>query len=626
MMRLIGLICLISTNVLAQKIKVFEDESGKKGEYRFSGIYSDTTLPKQGSVDIRWRDNDNNQLKTYRVKGQTQDYLPVGKWVWEEAEWDYEINIGASINPSFNATGKRMKWEGNFVAGKPDGKWGFTLDSVSNTGKSNGNLIKIEIQFKKGVPSGTIVLEDNFNANNLKVRGICDENGIATGNWNYSYKNSNGIQIKEDRLYQKGVLIEVKTPEGILKFEKNRLLTNKEGVRIGNLNFTQDEYGGIVSELYHENLSQYFQKGWKLEVFPFDFERKMPVFKRIEYLLQPNEVEDILISRQLLQKQKNEIEELLSGNISIHRSRSGELDTTISFLQLQLTRLNYIDSVLNRTDLPFFTYKNRYGSDARKWLNGLNELCFAKGEFYDSLVVELPKIHSLTDSIFIFHLFKNCLIKNEETFTKYYKAIEDAHISVEREGELQELENKIVVKYEKQQTFYQNKKGISETIHSSWVVPLLWEYIRTDGYEDALMVGHNVLIQLDSLQSWQSKVDIFDAMPEVLKANYTYLAYNPYTGNNDIPIVNKKRFITTVLTNLWPYLLNEIKVEYSWDRWGVLWNRQFEIFNYLMDFSSKDDAHSKRVNRRVRKEKKPERILKIILHQLSNYEVSSLNN
>lgn len=620
MMRLIVLTFLISTNVFSQKVKIFEDELGKKGEYRFSGVYSDTTLPKQGNVDIRWRENDNSQLKTYRVKGQTHDYLPVGRWTWEEAEWDYEINIGTSINPSFNAVGKRMKWEGNFITGKPDGKWLFTLDSVSGTGRTNGNLIKIEIQFKKGKPSGTILLEDNFNANNLKVRGTCDENGIATGNWNYSYKNFNGTQVREERLYQKGLLIEIKTTGGILKFENNLLLNNKEGVRIGELNFTQDEYGGIVSELYHENLAQYFQKGWRLEVFPFDFERKMPVFKRLEYPLNKEETEYMTTSRQLLQKQKNRIEEVLSGNHSIHRSRSGELDTTISFLQLHLSRLSFMDSILNRADLPFFTYKDRYGSEAQRWIFGLNSMRYKKGEVYDSLEVEIPLIAVEKDSVFIFQTFQKLLIQNEAVFPEYYKVIEDAHISVKREGELQELENTIVVKYEKQQVFYQNKKGISEIIYTRWVVPLLQEYIQTDEYEDALRIGQNVLIQLDSLENWQSKVEIFDAMPVVLKAKYTYLVYNPYTGNNDIPVVNKKRFITAVLTNLWPYLLNEINQERKWNEWIVLWDRQFKLYSYLMNFSSKEDMHSKRIDKRVRKEKKPERMLKILLQQVETSE------
>lgn len=614
----------------SQTIKVFEDELGIKGEIRLSGIYSDTILPKQGNVDIRWREKVDNGLKAYYVKGQVKNHLPVGKWIWEEAEWEYSINIGTGLSPSFNVKGRKMKWEGTFNNGIPNGKWTFVVDSILNNGKPNKNLVRIELNYSAGKPFGMISLEDKISKYALTLKGKCDVNGIVEGIWLYQYKNLSGVQVKEERQYQKGLLTEIRITEGnevsAFRFDENmNFLKNSseklkiEGKTIGKLTFEQDEYGGIASELLHENLYQYFLKGWNLEVFPFEFSRNLPVFKRLEYPLNQEEIEYLVASRQLLQKQKNNIEEVLSGNHTIHRSRSVELDTTISFFQLHLSRLNFIDSILNRTDLPFFTYKDRYGGEAQKWIFGLNSMRYKKGDVYDSLEVKIPFITVGTDSVFIFQIFQKLLTQNETTFPRYYKVIEDAHISVKREKILRDLENEIAERYEKQQLFFKEKTGIASLINQKWIkgeVPmLLQKYVQTTDYEEAVYIGKNIMNVLDSIENWQSKTDRFDKMTEELKSKYTYLAYNPYTGENDIAITIKKRFLNVIITDLWPYLLKEIQAENNWDRWILLWNRQFEIFDYLMDFSARDDAHSKRVDKRVRKEKKPERILKIILHQ-----------
>lgn len=620
----------LSLEVDAQNLKIFEDGLGVKGEYRFSGEYQDTVLPRQGPVEIRWRELSGGYLKTYRVKGQTRDHLPTGRWIWEEAQWDYKVSAGASIVPLFEAKGERMKWEGAFVAGKPDGKWMFNVDSISGSGKPVSYLIKVEMAFKNGKPSGAFSLTDNTGSYALRVKGMCDTTGVAAGTWNYTYKNEQGVLVKEEREYKQGLLTAVKRTEGTnkseLNFESNsrfiqngNYLASVNGSRIGDLSFGQDEYGGIASELYHENLSQYFQRGWKLGVFPYAFDRFIPSFRRLEHPLNEKEIRDLANSRRLISGQKDTIEQLLSGNISIHRSRSGELDTTISYLQLQLLRLNYLDSLLDRVELPFFTYKNRYGMDSRNWIEGLNRFRYAKGQVYDSLRVELPLIELAGDSVYFFREIYHILSRNEAELPRYFQEVENAHISVKQEGELQELENKIAERFAEQQLFYEDKEGIGALIRTKWVrgevQHLIQEYARSDEYETALSIGSEVLVKLDSLESWQSKIELFDRMPELLKSSYTYLVYNPYTGENSIAVTNKKRFLNAVLTNLWPYLLNEIREESEWAAWCELWERQFTVFNYLVDFAAKDDAHAKRIDKRVRKEKKPEKMLKILLQQ-----------
>ncbi len=614
----------------AQQIRLIEDEYGVKGEIRHSGLYIDSILPRQGSLDIRWRELDSLGLKTYRVKGQTRNHLPVGKWIWEEGSWNYTIHVGESIRPVFNAKGQRLRWEGSFAEGRPEGKWVFILDSVANNGSSPGALIRIDIGYKNGKPSGVFSLENTIHKNVLKLKGQCDDQGVATGTWTYYYQNHEGMFIKEERIYKKGLLTEVKTTDnGVLsvkKFEQNiRFIDHSgnaelfEGKRIGNERFEMDEYGSRPAGLVNYDLNHYFLKGWELEIFPFELIRDIPVFKKLEYPLSPEEKESISYSRELIKSQRDSIENQLAGNIYIHRSRSGQLDTAIAFLQLNLVRLNYIDSLLSRTEFPLFTYKNRY-QGVQHWISGLNMHRKTKGEVYDSLEVELPKMVIDTDTVNIFRELKKLLMQNEAVLPEYYQIVEGARIALKREGELKELEDRMVERFQEVQVFYADKAGIGAEINTKWVKgevqKLLQEYARADQYEDALRIGNKVMLHLDSLEAWEGKIAEFNRMASVLRSHYTYLAYNPYTGVNDIEITAKKRFINNVLTYMWPYATDELKEEKDWTKWSELWSRQFRLYNYLLNFVSREDTQAKRLERRVRQEKKPERMLRLIIHQM----------
>lgn len=624
-------ICLLPFLSNAQSVNTIEDDMGIKGKIRYSGVYSDTTLPKQGPIEIRWREIVNNTLTTYRIQGQTKNYQPVGKWIWEEAKWSHTINVGNSIQPEFKAKGERMKWEANFHEGIPDGKWSLTIDSIHSNGNSFGRLVRIDMNYFKGKPSGFISMEDNIGSNKLRLKGQCDTNGIATGTWSFTYSIQNGSQIKEERVYQKGLLTERRIGDGITKtitkiehtmnfLEKENRKEGITGTRIGDQLFQQDELGGIVTELFHENMHAYFLKGWLLSTFPFEVVRYVPAFKRLEYPLTEEELNDFNQCRQLVQKQKQEIETVLAGNISIHRARNAELDTTISFLQLNYNRLNCIDSLLTRVEHPFFTYKNRYKQGISHWIADVNQFQSAKGEVFDSLSVKILPVIVTSDSLHIFKELIAILEQNEVTFPNYYQTIENAHISVKQEGELKELEDKIILRLANQQSFYSDKTGVYSLINNKWIkteIPvLLQKYAQTDEYENALIIGHKILTRLDSLEKWHQQVELINNAPDLLKARYTYLAYNPYTGATDISMTVKKRFLNATLTYLWPYLLNEIEQENDWNQWAILWNRHIAIFNYLLEFSGREDAASKRVDKRVRQEKKPEKMLRIIEHHM----------
>ena len=627
---------------LSQQVTIFNDSYGKQGEIRQTDSYVDSILPKNGKYEIRWREIDSTKLRTYLVKGTTKNHLPVGKWVWEQAEWNYTVSPGNTIRPVFQTAGQRMKWEGSFNEGSAEGKWVFKLDSINGDGVTSRSLLSIEMQLSKGKPTGSILMEDKFSTQRYMLKGNCDVNGVARGSWNYEYINEQNEQVKEVHVYNSGLLTEVQTTIGgqqyIHLLERNvEFLNNKKRydqtgeIRIGDARFEVDEYKGLASELLTLFLNDYYLKGWALPIFPFDVMRDVPVFRQLEYPISESESMQIVACKNLIVSQKELISKHLTGNMLIHRSRSPELDVTISFLQLMNKRLDLIDSLLYRTESPLFTYKNRYEQGVLHWIKAINSDSVAVAEVHDSVELHLPLIRFNGDTLAIFKEINLLLVAHQVVLNQQIEVTQEAEMLLKREGNLKQLEDLMVENYQNLQSKIEHSEGIASEIYSKWMKNKaqlkLQEYAQTDDYESAMLLGNKFLVLMDSISSWSLKATEFDSMLVRLGAQYTYLAYNPYTGDNDIEIKVKKRFFSNVTTNLWPYMIHQLESEKDdWMKWGELYNRQFDVFNYLMLFATREDKQAKRLNKRLRKEKKPERMLKTILNQLDgSSDISFLN-
>lgn len=621
------MVCVTTLN--AQKTKTFEDKFGVQGEIRYQEEFVENKLPKHGIVDIRWRDIDDLGIVTYRIKGQTKDYLPIGKWTWEQAHWDYSIKVGSDIRPEFSSKGIRKKWEGSFVNGKPHGRWTFVSDSISSNSKTSKTLLKIDKGFHNGIPTGLIGYENNLNAGKLTLKGNLDKNGIASGTWIYQYQKD-GKSIREEHIYQEGLLTEVRFVEG-QKITSEKLTHNLEflnnlntnGKRIGEIIFEKDEFSSMASEDLFNGLNNHFGNGWKLAVFPYEVNFDLPKFKRLEYPLSTAEKNDIQQSKQFIEKHQKRISELLTDNIYIHRSRNVELDTTVAYLQLNLTRIHHIDSLLHQTQNPLFLYENRLNETKKRWINQLNNLRFQQGETNALIKVSLDEI-KISETTSVFKILKNELIRFENDFPKYAQIIENTKTSLKREGELKKLEDQLVEQFIQLQSFYAEVQGIGKEINEKWlkgeVQNELQRYAQTENYEEALELGQQLTQQLNNLSTWKDKIEAFNTMEVSLKSHYTYMAYNPYNGANDIEIIRKRRFLNNILEHLFPLMRKELSEEENFEKWAELWNRQFEVYDFLVAFVSREDAQANRLEKRIRSERKAERILKNILAQMERSE------
>lgn len=612
---------LVCTVAHAQQVKTYHDAFGIQGQVRYTGQYLPDSLPQRGPVDIRWRTIDSTHLKTYIGKGNTLHHTPHGAWTWEEATWQYQIRVGDNSQPVFNTTGRRKRWEGRFLRGIPDGRWSFSLDSINSAGKVAANFIRITIQYKEGIPTGTITYENRLESGGLL--GTLNNKGIAIGTWVYKYKNNEGLPVTEERSYNDGLLTSINITTGKNKYTINlehnaaylTANTAQDKNRIGSLQFATEEYDTDGSDAFFRDFSEYFLTGWQLQPFTHAFHRKGPGFQRLEFPLTEEEKADIGFAKTLITQQKKEIENHLADNIHIYRFRSAHLDTTVGYLQLKLERLHLLDSLLSRTDQPEFSYKNRAEQGMQNWMEELNQKHIVYGEVFDNVKVDVGLLP--TSTINIFKQIRDYLTSNQNSLPGYFSTVENAGIALHREGELKTLEDEMINRFDKLQATYADKKGIGQIIYERFikgeVTVLLQDFAGTEDYTSAINKSTSITARLDSLELWENQLETFDKMQETIRAEYTTMVYNPYSGANDIEIVRKRKFIQNVLTQLWPYMQQEIGATTDWSVFADRWNQQFAMYDYLLAFAQRDDAQAKKVDRRVRRDKKPEKMLQHLL-------------
>lgn len=622
---MICLLCLAAAyTALAQQEQKTRDAFGARSILRSEDTFDFKQLPRSGPVQYEKRLVQNDQLRSYRLSGRTSARVPVGKWQFKEATWRYDISLTAKAAPVFTAVGKRMSWEGTYKEGLPEGKWTFLVDSVTHDEKLIKSLIKLELNYRKGVPVGVFTLENNSMDNALKVKGQTDASGFATGTWRAQYLTADRVAEQEERMYRNGLLVAVNTINKGRRTEKviahNTSFLEQpalnENKRVGEHRFTQDESGTWAAVMTQKALQDHFAAAWSLVEFPLEMHFNIPSFRRLEYPLSEEELLTIANAKTLIRSQKAQIERALSTNVNILRSRSVELDTSIAYLQLRGQRLDFTDSLLLRVDAPLFTYKDRYQQGLDLWIAGLNSMRTAKGEIYDQAEISLPEMRTTAYGPNVFETLEQYLISSGAALNVYAAKVDQAGLALHQEGELKALEDTIALRLTQLTGYYEKERGIGRTLYDQWLKgnaqSQLQVYAATEDHGQALVLGKEIVAMLDSLDAWKTKLPLFDSMSFALKAQYSYMAYNPYTGAKDIEVIIKRRFINNILEDLWPYMTADLEQEEQWTDFDKKWQRQFAVFQYLMNFAGRDDNDARRLENKVRKEKKAERMLRYI--------------
>jgi hypothetical protein len=624
-------ILIFENSTFAQKQqKIIFDDFGNQCELNFFGNLYDSILPKNGAYELRCSKKTDTTFKTFVVKGKTKNHKPHGLWTWEEADWTYSIEASSSIRPNFKAFGIHSVWKGNFIEGEAYGNWTLKSDTLFDNGKSSKPHLEISFNFEKNKVVGDFKILSIINNQSYMLKGKTDKNGTVEGLWKLNY-TMGGNQILEEFNYKNGLVIDVKT---IDKSKTNKLLfqenidllssnlKNKEQ-KIGDSTFYKNEFQSFSTDLYDLILQDFFEKGWKHEYFKFNLDITKPIFLRIEYPLSLEEKENLSRSKHLIEKQKKELEIYTSKNTSLYKNYSKELDESFLHLETMNLQLELIDSLLKRCDLPYFTYKKRFKNELKNWATTINQPI---QKLSDSILSQKP--HSIDTTVFkndgVFVAIHKLLAQNDSLIPTYIKIIENSELSMKREGNLKQMEFEITQKIDSLHTLYVAQNKITKQLKEKWIKDRITNEIHkftlTKDYELATKLGKKIISDMDTLISWSQRANDFDSLSHWLKSHYSFMAFNPYSGLYDINVPIKNRFITNILTNLWPFLENELLQEQDWEHWKALWNQHFELYYFLNEFVNKEDKRSMKLNKKVRKERNPQRILKLLMNHIHEIE------
>ena len=619
--------------LLGQKTKYFEDRFGVQGTITYSGSWSDTLLPEKGKYSLKWRDIIDDTLTSFASTGSLKSHLPHGFWTWEEAGWDYTVETGRTIVPDFKAKGLHAFWQGGFSNGLPNGNWLYGFGEPIVNPKSKKTPLRISTVFNNGLFNGKFEVHDNTNEDlPVKITGFCNKEGVAEGKWIFEFKDYDGKLVEEIRVYNQGVLLKIitnsKSKSDTLDFymtaQKMSLISEDNNqVIIGEQKFSYDGEWSESQELYKHYIHEHFLCGWSHLAFPYKVRRIAPIFKRLAFPLSEEEIQ----TRENIEKEIDVLDSIIKeklnlGNVTINRNRSEELDLAISTLEQAQKRIIVIKDFVTHSYAPEFIYNDRKHGGLKNWLMKINETARVKGVAYPESHYQLKTIQLKTDLFTVFESIYNVVeaLKNETAI--HIKQVEKSFKALSREGELKKLENKLSDDLVELDSLYKNKGGIGEHIREYWINNYfkkhLQIYAQTDDYEKAKGLSKSLLTKMDSLVSWSDQWSKIDSLELTLKESYINFAYNPYTGDHDIELPIKKRFIDNVLKTLIPWMKEQLIKAEEWEEFKANYRQIMTVRNYLIQFASKDNRQDRRVERRLRREDQPDKILKVFINHMED--------
>jgi hypothetical protein len=609
-----------------QQIRQFHDDYGLQGEIKYFDKWMDTPLPKQGLFELKWRSIDTNHITTYYIKGYLKNHLPYGVWQWEEGTWTYAIEPGNNVQPFFNATGDRISWRGEFVNGLPHGKWRLEIDSVQLNQK-NKPYVVAQFNYVKGIHTGEFTIEKTDELDGFKLKGTTDTKGMANGQWSLNYiDKKSGTPISEERSYRNGLLLEIKTTKDdkvktIVMQENKQALkvlheANNQPTALSPNNYSFDGYASPGSSIIEYGMKELAACGWQLNGFDYYGDRVSPHFKRIIFPLQPMEMNELELLCSQVDELKNRIGEYRKNtSLIINRSRNAAFDLAVAYVDAASNQLQFLDSLIDVVELPDFVYHNRYTADFGAIKVKLKKIQMVNANHYESSDTLPTAWLSREESPLLRPLVEITHQLNIKINT-YLLIIENEMETMHREGELLSLEKDLYHQFNQLDSIFLASSGTLKEVYAYWVGEFskqrIKAYAQISDYEQAKKMALDTRMKMDSLQSWVDKVRFIDSISTHINTQYSHMAYNPYTGKNDLEVRLKKRFYTVVTTVLIPDLRDRLIQTKDWDTWVELLNLNLEVYREIMDFVNKDDQQARKTEKKIRKMDNPDRIIKLL--------------
>lgn len=618
------------TAVFAQSTKAYSDQYGVQGKVTFTGTLFDTILPEKGPYLLQWRKISGDTLRTYKIEGRLRNHRPHGTWTREEADWKYTIEPGRDIAPAFAVEGTHQVWRGNFSNGKADGTWRYAEGKPPADPANNRTPLRMEIPMKEGRFSGKFTVTDRrIDGRPVSVTGHCNAEGVAVKTWIFKYFEAD-VEVTETLTFDRGILtkrtVESGGSETVDEMKVNRLLINAAedsaaAVCIGGVDFGAEEVPGVPGLLTSRYLETEFNEPLHLDIFPFDYRLQTPIFKRFEF---PFSEEEIRL-REKIEAETSALLDPLNTYFSersteIERARSAELDMAVAYLETARKRLITVDSLMQASRVGLFTYIDRNHGGADSALAALNATSTARGKVYENDSIALASIDLERSDKRYFQEIAALVNELGPRIEARISTVNLIFADIRKEGELKDMETAIAESLTELDSLYANLEGLGADARERWVKGYLRDeikrYANIDDYNEARAFGRRLSAKIDTLAQRSDTWREINRTEEDLDEGYRYFAYNPYTGERDIELKVKARFIRNVKSVAVPHVRNEIAAAGTWKEWLQAADRALTLKTALLRFAFLDERPDRRIERRLRREDQPERMIRIFMNHM----------
>lgn len=621
---------LLPIFIHAQKEKEHQifDEFGLQGRVFYSGELNVNQLPQKGVYKLIWRDLRGDTIQTFFTNGKTQNHLPTGVWQWQEGIWHSSYAPGLTIYPELKSSGLIYSWSGSFNKGLPHGAWQFTADS-SSANEATRNIASGRANFIEGILSGTFSLKTTRNGQVLELIGETDKKGLINGSFTISVTTGDTLISKTSHTYQNGlylntveeVFVKGKMMSQTKSFgHQSKLFLDKNSpnpypIELSDSLFTTNNFETIdsVMPLALVALAEFIQGGWQLEAFPYTFEKRGPYFKKLIYPFTIVEKEQISNINKKVEVLLEKVDQrLVYRNLLLSRSASADVDIAIGHVELTAKKLNQIKTLLAETEQTAYLFKFRHDANfAQNWLLPLVADDLITAEFFDTLSpYPVPSKFELP----VFELLTQYIFELESSVGQHLFRVDSAYESRKHEVEIELLEDELSKKITLLETTYQNATGVALFVRNRWIQEFLYQqvsdYNSVTEFSEQKQSITSILLKADTLLALFSTWQILDAAPQTLQENYTQFEYNPFNGKFDIEKRKKRRFYNRISGTWLPYMDAKMYQIDDWKEWLAFVATYKSKIQCLIDFANHEDNAAQRLEKRVRDERSPEKILK----------------
>ncbi|MGY6559288.1 MAG: hypothetical protein ACXIT9_08400 [Nitritalea sp.] len=591
-----------------------------------------------------------DSVEKVEVVGNFSSDKKTGNWSYFTGVYALDLkDISRRLTIDYTIAGEGKELKGTFKDGLAEGKWSYSR--FQQQSQANPKVLEL---VESSVQEGMFVSDFKYSDSDQQtsIRGKFNRDHFFDGKWELIFRSDSTLFF-EERWYKNGFLLRIRTTDKeadivLLDTEYKGIQEKMETLKDGTLDLQIAEEGfgipfddgfnnlgprGIAQQKGNRFLLEVFAKlelSQFLEESVIDQENfSSPSFRgtrRFIYTLSTADQELLEDTYKLNQQVISDIEKFYNNTtLALNKQRSDTLATAYAFLENSLERLTGIDAELQ--GILEGNFRNRsINTFYEKGLEGFERMDTLQITWKEKEIIWLfDNRTSLKNAPSILHEFNTFVRARVEKMTALDPFFKDRIIEIEQEIVSQQLEEDIITSTAEVQRLYDREaedrpdslphNSVHHRLYDRYTVMLnsaMEAYSLAEGIEAKQEKGLEI-VALNSVYT-----TIFNPVAELqeklvkLDEAYTKYAYNPYMDRHDIKTRVKRTIYNAAVETLIPNLLEELLTTDSFRELATINEELEKTFDRLYELAAADDADTRTIERRLRRENNPNRIKRIL--------------